>query len=201
MSNMDPSVFGERIGELLRTRETLDASFEERLMTAVHAVGPYAGRRPARFRAAMRWFIRPQTVQLSPLSGLVLAAGVAGVVALGALTITRRDAGSSVASVPSSVSSSASRHSRVVHFVITAPGAAQVALVGDFNDWDANATMLERASEQGVWTVALPLETGRYEYAFVVNGSEWLADPTSPEAVEDDYGKPNSVVTVGGQTI
>jgi 1,4-alpha-glucan branching enzyme len=48
-----------------------------------------------------------------------------------------------------------------------------------------------------LWTVTVPLTPGRYRYAFLVNGSRWLADPAAPRA-QDDFDTPSSVVTVGG---
>jgi len=83
-----------------------------------------------------------------------------------------------------------------------APHAATVAVVGDFNNWDAQATPMTRTPTGGTWSVALRLPAGRHVYAFVVNGangtSQWVADPTAPLAPEDGLGAPNSVVLVGG---
>jgi hypothetical protein len=45
--------------------------------------------------------------------------------------------------------------------------------------------------------VELPLQTGRYQYAFIVDGERWVVDPKAPRAVEESFGAPNSVVTVG----
>jgi len=44
----------------------------------------------------------------------------------------------------------------------------------------------------------VPLAPGRYRYAFLVDGSRWLADPAAPRARDDEFGTPSSVVTVGG---
>ena len=83
-------------------------------------------------------------------------------------------------------------------FVLVAPQAASVALVGDFNDWDpARAPM--HAARGGVWATVIPLAPGRYRYAFLVNGVEWRADPGAPAARDDEFGTPSSVVTVGGR--
>ena len=43
----------------------------------------------------------------------------------------------------------------------------------------------------------MPLRPGRYRYAFVVNGTSWRPDPNAP-AAEDEFGRANSVVTIGG---
>ena len=83
-------------------------------------------------------------------------------------------------------------------FVLIAPQAASVALVGDFNDWDpARAPM--HAARDGVWATVIPLAPGRYRYAFLVDGVEWRADPGAPAARDDEFGTPSSVVTVGGR--
>ena len=82
-------------------------------------------------------------------------------------------------------------------FVLVAPQAASVALVGDFNDWDPARSPM-RATHSGLWATIVPLAPGRYHYAFLVNGIEWRPDPAAPAALDDDFGSPSSVVTVGG---
>jgi hypothetical protein len=82
-------------------------------------------------------------------------------------------------------------------FVLIAPHAASVALVGDFNDWNPARSPM-RATNAGIWATVLPLAPGRYHYAFLVNGVEWRRDPAAPAVVDDDFGSPSSVVTVGG---
>ena len=82
-------------------------------------------------------------------------------------------------------------------FVLLAPRAASVALVGDFNDWDPARTPM-RTSRDGLWATIVPLAPGRYRYAFLINGREWRADPSAPVALDDEFGTPSSVVTVGG---
>jgi hypothetical protein len=74
------------------------------------------------------------------------------------------------------------------------PDATQVSLVGDFNDWNAGATPL--ALHNGVWSSSVPLAPGRHVYAFVVNGTTWLADPQAPRAADTDFGRPGSVIIV-----
>lgn len=84
-----------------------------------------------------------------------------------------------------------------MQFVLDArdvPTATQVTVVGDFNDWNVAATPL--ALEDGVWTGTVPLSPGRHVYAFVVNGQTWIADPRAPQATDNDFGRPGSVVIV-----
>ena len=83
-------------------------------------------------------------------------------------------------------------------FVLIAPNAASVALVGDFNDWNPARSPM-RATHAGIWATVVPLAPGRYHYAFLVNGVEWRRDPAAPAALDDDFGSPSSVVTVSGR--
>ncbi|MFN8645700.1 MAG: isoamylase early set domain-containing protein [Gemmatimonadales bacterium] len=82
---------------------------------------------------------------------------------------------------------------RPVRFAMAAPGAAQVALIGDFNDWDPRANPLRR--QAGEWSVTLRLPPGRYRYAFVLDGRRWVADPVTPQA-EDEFDIPTSAITI-----
>jgi 1,4-alpha-glucan branching enzyme len=80
-------------------------------------------------------------------------------------------------------------------FVFDAPRAGHVSLVGDFNDWDQSATPMTRSSD-GSWTVSLPIEPGRHVYAFVLDGTRWMPDPTALLAPDDGFGARNSIVLV-----
>jgi hypothetical protein len=81
-----------------------------------------------------------------------------------------------------------------VRFVLVAPGAAHVSVVGDFNQWNATAMPLKKLSD-GTWIADVPLGPGRYAYAFVVDG-EIQVDPAAPRA-ESDFGE-NSILMVRG---
>lgn len=84
---------------------------------------------------------------------------------------------------------------RLVTFAIVAPSAARVALVGEFNDWDATATPMTRVSGNG-WRVALPLGYGRHVYAFIIDDGQWVTDPRAPIAPERWFGVQRSVMLV-----
>ncbi len=71
-----------------------------------------------------------------------------------------------------------------VRFSYYAPKATGVSIVGSFNHWDPEQDRLTGPDSNGVWTVVLPLPPGRYEYHFVINGKEWVLDPSAPS--EDD---------------
>ena len=172
-----------RVVDQLRRPVTVDEGLDARIMASVSALPARSARGPV--AAAWRWLVRPRVLTISPLAGLAVAAGVAAL----ALLLPARRAGRTAA--PASAT-------RAFGFVAVAPHAARVALVGDFNDWDASRTPMHRTSEGGsVWTAVLPLSPGRYRYAFLVDGVRWLADAAAPAASDDGFGTPSSVVTVG----
>lgn len=80
-------------------------------------------------------------------------------------------------------------------FVIAAPGARMVAVVGDFSAWQP--VPLSDPDGDGIWTAIIPLPPGRYEYAFLVDG-KWVGqDPLAHEYLRT-FGEYVSVRYVGG---
>jgi hypothetical protein len=84
-----------------------------------------------------------------------------------------------------------------VQVMLRAPGAQHVSVVGDFNAWDTHADAMSRDAVTGLWSHTLALRPGRHVYAFVVDDSVWMRDPRSPEAADEDFGRPGSVLLVG----
>lgn len=82
-----------------------------------------------------------------------------------------------------------------VRFTLSAPSAKSVAITGSFNRWDPYGQPLSGPGRRGVWSITLPLPSGRYEYAFIINGTTWMTDPGSVN-VDDGFGGKNSVVEV-----
>ncbi|HKN64678.1 MAG TPA: glycogen-binding domain-containing protein [Gemmatimonadaceae bacterium] len=74
--------------------------------------------------------------------------------------------------------------------------ARRVTLVGDFNNWDAHATPLEREPRSTLWSVTVPIQRGRHVYAFLVD-SVWTIDKRAPVARDPDFGVTGSVILVG----
>ena len=74
------------------------------------------------------------------------------------------------------------------------PGAKQVAVAGDFNDWKPERSPLIQI-DNGKWVGDLNVKPGRHEYLFVVDG-QWLPDPNARENVQNPFGGKNSVLIV-----
>ena len=80
-----------------------------------------------------------------------------------------------------------------VQFRFRSPDASDVALAGSFTDWRPSYPM--QRNQDGTWTVLLPITPGVHDYAFVVDGERWVADPYAPE-VDDGFGGVNSRLTL-----
>jgi hypothetical protein len=102
-----------------------------------------------------------------------------------------------VANVPAqTIAANAEREPTVfVRLVLLQPGARSVSVAGDFNGWNPAQTPLER-SDGGMWTATLPLKPGRYQYMFVIDGKQWIADPLATEEATDGFGAQNAVLDV-----
>jgi hypothetical protein len=165
----------------------VDPALDARVMAEVARL-PAPRPEPA-WRSASRWLVRRHSIRLRPLTALAAAAGIVLVTLLGRQWMEPATPGPAALAAPSAP---------VVQFVVVVPNAASVSLVGDFNDWDEAATPMTPVAGDGVWSVTVPLAPGRYRYSFLVDGATWLPDPAAPRGLEDDFGRPNSVVTVGG---
>jgi hypothetical protein len=82
----------------------------------------------------------------------------------------------------------------MVTFQLHAPEAGHVELAGSFNDWDVGSIELNGPDATGNWTVDLVLPEGRHEYLFLVDGEEWITDPTAVAYRDDGFGRRNAVL-------
>ncbi|MCH9002583.1 MAG: AAA family ATPase [Planctomycetes bacterium] len=74
------------------------------------------------------------------------------------------------------------------------PGAKEVQLAGDFNDWMPHTTPM-RSLVEGDFEARLRLPKGRYRYRLVVDG-RWSHDMHNPIVETNDYGELNSIAEV-----
>ena len=84
-----------------------------------------------------------------------------------------------------------------VTFVLEAPGAESVAVVGDWNKWDPTSDRLSDREGDGVWKIELTLnKNNEYRYQFLIDGDTWIPDPQSRLKVDDGFGGINSVLEI-----
>lgn len=196
----------DRVARELREPVSLRAGFDARVMAAVRAIGPHVPDeirdRTMRMRVGS-WLTRPRTLRVRPIAAIAVGAAAAAVFA-GALIVGVRSGHQAplnpapVTTAAQPTTTAAPFAGSLVRFILVAPKAHRVALLGDFNHWDPNATPLSPAasSSAGVWVAAVRLPPGRHAYGFVVDGSRWVADPAAPRSLDDDFGTPTSTITV-----
>lgn len=89
----------------------------------------------------------------------------------------------------------------LVSFALFAPFKNDVSVIGDFNDWNPDATPMTLQAD-GLWMAQVTLSPGEHAYQFVINRNSeqrvTIADPYSRKLrwIEGN-GVPHSVVTVG----
>jgi len=160
-SGADPII--ERIAGEARRPVAVDLDAKARLMAAVRAEGA-----PGSFEADTAEFslyeARRSGVTLSTWRLAALAAGLVGVgLVLGSVFDFGRD--SQVIGQPQVVAANnqssrlpaSSPTDTVMTFVFVTHDASKVSLVGDFNQWDADATKMTRLANSNAWTVTVPL--------------------------------------------
>jgi hypothetical protein len=193
-AQMQDAAFAERVAASLRAPENAHASFEKRLMEKVLVEGRVLYK-TASTSPNNSWWRTEWIIRVSPRGGVAIAAGIAALIAVSIVAGSRI---SSRSQQPSVAGQAVQPRDTVqlVRFVFVDSGAASVALVGDFNEWTRGSTQLKRSGAPGVWTVSVPLTPGRHEYAFIVNGSRWVADPLAIKS-SDDFGTESSVIRIG----
>ena len=81
-----------------------------------------------------------------------------------------------------------------VVFEFYAPFAKEVCVAGNFNNWTASKNPLKK-NNSGTWRLALVLQSGRYEYRYLVDGN-WENDQRPVACVPNAFGTWNCVVEV-----
>jgi hypothetical protein len=71
--------------------------------------------------------------------------------------------------------------------------ATNVQLAGSFTNWQP-AYQLHQVAP-GAWTITVPLPQGVHDYAFVVDGRQWVADPYAA-GIDDGFGGTSSRLTL-----
>jgi hypothetical protein len=196
---LDPII--ERIAREAQRPVAVDREARARVLEAVRAE-PIPVRSPGRWRS----WLAPRAVVVTPSRVAVLAAGLVGVgILLGAGSMSGRDSRASGQQELSARPPRLTASDTVFTFVVIAPSAAMVSVVGDFNQWNAGANPMTRIENSNAWSVTVPMSAGRHLYSFLTvgkDGEQWLADPSAPAAPDDGFGRANSVIVVGkGSTL
>jgi hypothetical protein len=74
--------------------------------------------------------------------------------------------------------------------------ASSVWMSGSFVNWGgdpAHGAIEFTKGVDGAWTGSYEFEAGSHQYKFIVNGNDWITDPTNPDTVSDGSGNTNSL--------
>ena len=183
----------DRVVAELRAPVPVDRAWRARVLDGIGRSEPGSEVLEAHLPAFRRsWKIRPSVAIAAGF--LLLICGAAGGM------LVANGVRQTASATPNAVTRTAAptprpRDLTAVRFVIVAPGAAQVSVVGDFNRWNASATPMRKARDGQSWLVEIALPPGRHVYAFVVDGNV-VSDPAAARATDDGFGPPNSVMLV-----
>ncbi len=89
---------------------------------------------------------------------------------------------------------SAKKMAKPVNFTCLAPDAQAVALVGDFNDWNANSHPMRRQHD-GAWSTQISLTHGHHHYLFMIDGKPTL-DPRAQGVARNEKNEKVSLLAV-----
>lgn len=174
----------DRLASGLRSLGGMDpgADFASHVMERIGSAAPLPipKRRPEH---ALYWLIRPRTLRVSPLVGLAAAACL-----LLTMGLFLRQGFAPGNRVPAGLSS--------VTFVLAAPSAREVAVIGSFNGWNSAGWTMIRDQSRGLWTLSSALPPGSHEYVFLIDGTTPVADTMAALNVDDGFGGRNSVLLV-----
>lgn len=82
-----------------------------------------------------------------------------------------------------------------VRLVYHADHATTVGVAGSWNNWEPEP--MQGTTEDGLFFTVVVLPPGRHEYMFVIDGEQWLSDPTALLTHDDGFGQRNAVLQIG----
>lgn len=160
-----------------RPAPDVTAAVMQRLSRVSHSEAVH---RPGMFASVMRFFWTPRQISIRPAYGFAATGAVALLlfVAFGNQTTLVR--------------SPETTPRLFVQFRLETE-AMNVQLAGSFTNWEPAYQLHQMAP--GVWTIAVSLPQGVHDYAFILDGQRWVADPYAPR-IDDGFGGTNSRLTL-----
>ncbi|MGB3212951.1 MAG: glycogen-binding domain-containing protein [Desulforhopalus sp.] len=166
----DDQVFKDEAIELLKQEKLLHTEMVHRV-PLVKA----AGKREPWINVVLDW-LRPASL---------FATGLA----LGAMLLLVRPSADS-----GPLQSSVANIETPYRFLIYRPDVDQAEIVGSFTGWQPIS--MKRIGATGYWSLTVHLGEGEYQYSYLIEGGQHIADPTVPERVKDDFGGENTIITI-----
>lgn len=145
-------------------------------------------RKPSLWVWLRLWLVRPQVLTVRPFQVIPVAVLA---IALLALAVVSWDTPAEEDSL----------RLATVRFVLhdSTMEARNVSVIGSFNNWRAERSVMWFSSEAGAWILEAQLPPGDHEYLFLVNGEKLVPDPLAPMTTDDGFGNRNSILFVNGE--
>jgi cyclomaltodextrinase / maltogenic alpha-amylase / neopullulanase len=70
-----------------------------------------------------------------------------------------------------------------------------ITVFGSFNSWNRHEYVMKDFNDNGIFTIDVQFDPGRYEYKFFVDGNEYL-DPNNPDSLPNGLGGYNSILSI-----
>lgn len=173
----------ERIKSMIREMPDLDPPGQllSSVMEAVRA------KKVPLWLRAYRWVTSPRSVTFTPLQ-VIPAMALLLILVMSAFYVYERDTRNVALNRPS-------RELVPVVFTLNMPQAHSVQVIGSFNNWVPQPCELHKDNGSTRWILTLQLQPGRYEYAFVVDGTP-MPDPHAEFYQDDGFGNKNTVLSL-----
>lgn len=135
------------------------------------------------------WLTGPKSLTFTPMQAIPVAACAVLLLVFGVFSMQ-----------PGSVPGNDIRLS-TVRFVLndTARNARTVSVIGSFNEWNADQSVMLYDEKSGTWTLEATLPPGDHEYVFLVDGEKLVPDPKAAMTRDDGFGNKNSILFVNGE--
>ena len=131
-------------------------------------------------------------ITITPMRIVQLSAGTAALMLVAVVFLYQIQDGNKTTSIINRAASA----EKIVLFTLDMPHASNVALIGTFNQWTPEGYRMYRDDQRGVWKLSIPLDSGRYEYAFLIDGKIVVPDPKGLLQRDDGFGNKNSILTI-----
>ena len=131
-------------------------------------------------------------ITITPMRIVQLSAGTVALMLVAVVFLYQIQDGNKTTSIINRAASA----EKIVLFTLDMPHASNVALIGTFNQWTPEGYRMYRDDQRGVWKLSVPLGSGRYEYAFLIDGKIVIADPKGLLQRDDGFGNKNSILTI-----
>jgi hypothetical protein len=146
-------------------------------------VPPASSAREGFFPMVVRVLWTPRQVAIRPAYGVLVTAAFIFLVSLAPFIRTQRGFAETGADTATRL---------LVQFRLEAD-ATNVQLAGSFTNWEP-AYQLNQIAPRA-WTITVSLPQGVHDYAFIVDGKQWVSDPYAP-SISDGFGGRTSRLTL-----